>query len=450
MPGAAILRRGAPVVGFDAVLEWDGWNNRFECNSRSDAEGGTPVRRVAGLGRRAHPDRSAPDGAAGAAGPVDGRTASTSDGRTAVSQPRELADPADPREAHVPAALRVAAGWSWRLLVVAVAIYATLMAVGRVRLVVIPVIAGLLISALIRPIATGLRHHGVPRLASSFVAVFGFVIIIAGAGVGVGFNAANELPTLSDQVSKGVVQVRDYLQDGPLHLSQKQLDDLANGITNSLASNRGRLVSSLLSGATVAAEVVTSILFTLFATFFFVHDGDRIWDWIVTRFPAGGEDQVRGAGREAWSTLTGYIRGTVIVALVDAVSITVGLVAVGVPLVAPLALLTFLGGFIPIVGATVAGVAAVLVTLVSNGLVPALVILGVVLAVQQIEGHLLQPLVMRRAVRLHPLAIVISLAAGGVLAGIPGAIAAVPFVAVVNRVAGYLARSGKESPAPDG
>ncbi len=169
----------------------------------------------------------------------------------------------------------------------------------------------------------------------------------------------------------------------------------------------------------------------------------------MARFPSGSEERVRGAGREAWATITGYIRGTMFVALVDAIGITIGLLAVGVPLVAPLALLTFLGGFIPIVGATVAGVAAILVTLVSNGLVPALVILGVVLGVQQIEGHLLQPLVMRRAVRLHPLAIVISLSAGGVLAGIPGAVAAVPFVAVINRVAGYLARSGKQPPAPD-
>ncbi|AEH08959.1 AI-2E family transporter [Candidatus Protofrankia datiscae] len=353
------------------------------------------------------------------------------------------AAPAGTGDPHVPVSLRVAAGWSWRLLVIGVAIYIFMIVIGRVRVVVIPVIAGLLVSALIYPTAMRLRRHGVPKLVSSFVTVFGFLILVAGAGVGVGFNAANEFPSLSDQVSQGVEQVRDYLRDGPLHLSQSQLDDLTNDITRTLANNRGRLVSGVLSGATVAAEVLTGILLTLFATFFFVHDGDRIWDWIVTRFPPGTEERVRGAGKEAWATVTGYIRGTMFVALVDAIGITIGLLVVGVPLVAPLALLTFLGGFIPIVGATVAGVAAILVTLVSNGLVPALVILGVVLAVQQIEGHLLQPLVMRRAVRLHPLAIVVSLSAGGVLAGIPGAVAAVPFVAVVNRVASYLARSGK-------
>ncbi|WP_370652688.1 AI-2E family transporter [Frankia sp. Cj5] len=410
------------------------------------------MRRVAGFGRPGHRRDPEPAGPPSSLEPeppssLEPPAPVGMPGPVGVPQRRTPAAAVDPQ---VPAALRVAAGWSWRLLIIGAAIYILLLAVGRLRVVVIPVIAGLLISALIRPIAAALRRHGVPRLVSSFLTIFGFLIIVVGVGVGVGFNAADEFPSLSDQVSKGVEQVRDYLQDGPLHLSQKQLDDFTNDITQTLANNRGRLVSGVLSGATVAAEVVTGLLLTLFSTFFFVHDGERIWDWIVTRFPPEGEERVRGAGREAWATLTGYVRGTMFVALADAAGITIGLVVVGVPLIAPLALLTFLGGFIPIVGATVAGGAAVLVTLVSNGWVPALVIFGVALGVQQVEGHLLQPLVMRRAVRLHPLAIVISLAAGGVLAGIPGAIAAVPFVAVVNRVAGYLARSRRQPSAAEG
>ncbi|CAO5170151.1 putative heme transporter [Frankia sp. AiPs1] len=357
-------------------------------------------------------------------------------------------------------ALRVSAGWSWRLIVTAAAVYILLMAVGRIRLVIIPIIAGLLIAALIHPMKHRFQRMGLPRLAASFAALFVFLVVLAGAAVAVGFNAADEIPTVSDQVSQGVEQIRGYLTNGPFHLSQSQLDDLVDDIRRNLANNRGRLVNGVISGASVAAEALTSLLLALFSTFFFVYDGERIWNWIVTRFPVGAEERVRGAGREAWSTITGYIRGTVFVAATDALGITIGLIGVGVPLVAPLALLTFFGGFVPIVGATVAGVAAVLVTLVSGGVTDALIILGVVLAVQQIEGHLLQPLVMRRAVRLHPLAIVISLSAGGVLAGIPGAIAAVPFVAVVNRVATYLAASAKPAsdadppaegdPAPDG
>jgi predicted PurR-regulated permease PerM len=358
--------------------------------------------------------------------------------------------PHERAERGVPASLRVSAGWSWRLIVIGAAIYIALLAVGRVRVVVIPVLAGLLISALIAPLAHRLQRLGVPRLASAFLALFAFFAVVAGAAVAVGFNAANEIPTVTDQVSQGIDKVRNYLADGPLHLSQKQIDGLVSDIQRSLTSNRGKVVSGVISTASVAFEVLAGILVALFATFFFVYDGAGIWTWIVTRFPPAAEERVRGAGREAWATITGYVRGTVLVALVDSTCITIGLVSVGVPLVAPLALLTFFGGFIPIVGATLAGAAAVLVTLVAKGVVPALVVLGVVLFVQQVEGHLLQPLVMRRAVRLHPLAIVISLSAGGILAGIPGAIVAVPSVAVVNRVAGYLAASGKAPPASDG
>ncbi|SQD97969.1 conserved membrane hypothetical protein [Parafrankia sp. Ea1.12] len=384
------------------------------------------------------PRRAGPAGAAGAAG-----AGSTAAGATQGSTARRA-------EQHVPVSLRVASAWSWRLLIIGTAVYVLAMIVGRVRIVVIPVIAGLLIAALIHPIAYRFQRMGVPRLGAAFAALLIFLLLVVGAGVAVGFNAANEIPAVADQVSEGVDQVRDYLTDGPFHLSQGQIDNLVDDIRSSLTSNRGRVVSGVLSTASVAAEVLTSILVALFSTFFFLYDGERIWSWIVTRFPSGAEDRVRGAGREAWLTLTGYIRGTVFVAAVDAVGITIGLVAVGAPLVAPLALLTFFGGFIPIVGATVAGIAAVLVALVSNGVPDALIILGVVIAVQQVEGHLLQPLVMRRAVRLHPLAIVIALSAGGVLAGIPGAIAAVPFVAVVNRVATYLASAGKDPQPADG
>ncbi|KPM54801.1 AI-2E family transporter [Frankia sp. CcI49] len=401
------------------------------------------MRRVAGLGRvplRGERRLSGADGAGDSSAP----------GRRTIVNGAHASSTVRRAEQHVPVALRVAAGWSWRLIVIGTAVYILSMMVGRVRTVVIPVIAGLLIAALIHPLAQRFQRMGLPRLGAAFAALIVFFLIVTGAGVAVGFNAANEIPAVADQVSKGIDQIRDYLTDGPFHLSEGQIDDLVDDIRKSITDNRGKVVSGVLSTASVAAEVLTSILVALFSTFFFLYDGERIWNWIVTRFPAGAEDRVRGAGREAWNTITGYIRGTVFVAAVDAIGITIGLLAVGAPLVAPLALLTFFGGFIPIVGATVAGIAAVLVVLVSNGLGDALIILGVVIAVQQLEGHLLQPLIMRRAVRLHPLAIVIALSAGTVLAGIPGAIAAVPFVAVVNRIATYLASEGKDPTPADG
>jgi predicted PurR-regulated permease PerM len=373
-----------------------------------------------------------------------------------VTKPRTLdqvavvstVSPHDRAERAVPVALRVSAGWSWRLLIIGAAVYVVVIAIGRVRSIVIPVVAGLLITALIVPIAQRLQRVGVPRLASAFLALLTFFVILGGVAVGVGFNAANELPSVVDQVNNGIGQVKDYLTNGPLHLSQKQITDLIDSVQRSLTANRGKVVSQVITTASVLVEVLASLLVTVFATFFFVYDGAGIWNWIVNRFPPSAEERVRGAGREAWATLTGYIRGTVLIAFTDALGISIGLVSVGTPLVAPLALLTFFGGFIPIVGATVAGTAAVLVTLVAKGLVPAIIVLCVVVVVQQFEGHVMHPLVMRRAVNLHPLAIVISLSAGAVLAGIPGAIAAVPTVAVINRVAGYLAASGKAPPEP--
>ncbi|WP_374113395.1 AI-2E family transporter [Frankia sp. AgB1.8] len=416
--------------------------------ARGGTDGPSGPRRIARLAERGAARlaaaREAEAAAATAPPPGEATKPRTLDQVAVVS----TASPHERAERAVPVALRVSAGWSWRLLIIGAAVYVVVIAIGRVRSIVIPVVAGLLITALIVPIAQRLQRVGVPRLASAFLALLTFFVILGGVAVGVGFNAANELPTVVDQVNNGIGQVRDYLTNGPLHLSQKQITDLIDSVQHSLTANRGKVVSQVITTASVLVEVLASLLVTVFATFFFVYDGAGIWNWIVNRFPASAEERVRGAGREAWATLTGYIRGTVLIAFTDALGISIGLVSVGTPLVAPLALLTFFGGFIPIVGATVAGTAAVLVTLVAKGLVPAIIVLCVVVVVQQFEGHVMHPLVMRRAVNLHPLAIVISLSAGAVLAGIPGAIAAVPTVAVINRVAGYLAASGKAPPEP--
>ncbi len=353
-------------------------------------------------------------------------------------------EPAADRPAPgVPPLLRSAASWSWRLLVLGGLLYVLAQIVARLRVVVIPVGIGLLIAALMHPVAAAARRHGVPRLAAAWLALLTFLLVVAGAGVLIGFDATSEFPHLSNQVNQGVDRVQDYLTNGPFHFSHKEIDNTVHDFRAQLTRNRSRILSGVVTGASVAVEVVTGVLLALFTAFFLLYDGEGIWRWIVSRFPRRAEVRVNGAGSEAWATITGYIHGTVFVALTDATGITIGLLAVRVPLIAPLAVLTFLGGFIPIIGATVAGAAAVLVTLVAKGPVPALIILGVVLAVQQLEAHVLQPVVMRRAVRLHPLAIVLSLAAGATLAGIPGAVVAVPFVAVVNRVSGYLARDGK-------
>jgi putative heme transporter len=252
-----------------------------------------------------------------------------------------------------------------------------------------------------------------------------------------------QIPELRATIGTGLGQIRDWLSTGPLGLDATRLEDLYRQLGEQIERNRARLATGALTGAAMVLEVLGGALLGLFATFFFLYDGPGLWGWFSRLFPRSVRDRVHSSGLVAWQTLTGYIRGTILVALVDAVFIGLGLLIVGVPLVAPLALLTFLGAFIPIAGATIAGIAAVLVALVSKGVVAAAIIAGVVLVVQQVEGHVLQPLVLGKSTRLHPLAIVLSITAGATVAGIPGAVVAVPLVAVLNRVAVHLARMGR-------
>ncbi|MGH3001372.1 MAG: AI-2E family transporter [Gaiellaceae bacterium] len=208
-------------------------------------------------------------------------------------------------------------------------------------------------------------------------------------------------------------------------------------------------VPTVLSGTMIAVELAVGTLLALFLLFFFLKDGDRIWAWVVRLFPGDARADVEAIGRRGWKVLGGYLRGVSIVALVDAVLIGGALAVLGVPFALPLALLTFLGGFLPIVGANLAGFAAAMVALVSDGLLTALVVAAVVLVVQQLEGHLLQPLIVGRSVRLHPVAILLAITAGGVLWGIPGAFLAVPLTAVSAAAASHL-RTGSDALAGAG
>ncbi|KJY46402.1 membrane protein, partial [Streptomyces sp. NRRL S-444] len=193
-----------------------------------------------------------------------------------------------------------------------------------------------------------------------------------------------------------------------------------------------------LQAVTVLVEVLTGILLAMFSTLFLLYDGKRIWTWVQGLVPAAARPGVAGAGPRAWRTLTAYVRGTVLVALIDAIFIGLGIYFLKVPMAVPLAVFIFLFAFIPLVGAVVSGALAVVVALVTQGPWTALMVLAVVLAVQQIEGHVLQPFILGRAVRVHPLAVVLSVAAGGMVAGIGGAVVAVPLVAVTNTVVVYL------------
>ncbi|MDP9433483.1 MAG: AI-2E family transporter [Actinomycetota bacterium] len=377
---------------------------------------------------------------------ADGRTEGGRLARVQVPQsPPEPLDLDDPHRPTSPWLLRAAAGWSWRILIIALAVVLLLRLAAELRLLVLSMVAALLLAALLFPVFRAVLRVGLPRGVSAAITVLGFVVVLGLLLTFVGSSTMAQFDELQASVGTGVTQVRDWLVNGPVNMRPDRLDNLRADFTEQLNRNRSRLATGAIAGAAAAATLATGTLLALFGTFFFLFDGPRIWAWVVRLFVPDVRHRVDGAGAAAWATVTGYIRGTMLVAAFDAVFIGVALLLVGVPLVMPLAVLTFIGGFIPIAGALMAGIVAILVALVSKGVVAALIIAGVVVLVQQVEGNVLQPLVLSQSVSLHPLAIIIAITAGGTLAGIPGAIVAVPTVAVVNRVGNYLVEARRET-----
>ncbi|HVC74838.1 MAG TPA: AI-2E family transporter [Mycobacteriales bacterium] len=347
--------------------------------------------------------------------------------------------------AVVPPGVRAAAAWAWRILAILLAAYVVLIAISRIRVVVIPLAIALLLAALLQPLAAALAKRGLrPALATAITLLSGLV------GIGllvwlVEEQFRNGLGDLTTQINGGIDKIQDWLINGPLGLSQQQINDYVDSARRSVADNRSRLTTGALGAAGTIGEILTGALLTLFATVFFIKDGRHIWTWIVRLFPRGSRERIAGAGERAWRTLISYVHATLAVAFVDAVGIGTGAAILGVPLALPLAVIVFLFSFIPIIGATLSGLIAVLIALVAKGPVTALILLGVVLLVQQVEGHILQPLLLGRAVKVHPLAIVFGIATGTLLAGIIGALLAVPIVAVIATVSGYLSKGDTEA-----
>jgi predicted PurR-regulated permease PerM len=360
------------------------------------------------------------------------------------------ADAREPRRL-LPRPALVAAAWAVAALTVAGVVYVLVIVLGRLRVVVLPGVAALLLTALFLPLHEALRRARLPRAAAAVVTVLAFLGLLAGAAYLISDRVVAQLDSVRQNVAAGVSQVRDWLVDGPLSLREQQVDRLADQLVRVIWDPSGD-TNGLAVGARLAVETASGVILALFLMFFLLKDGDRMWDWAVRLLPARRRGTADGAGRQAWDTLSGYVRGTVIVALVDGVLLAVALLVLQVPLVLPLALLTFLGAFVPIVGATVAGAAAVLVALVTRGPLSAVLVLAAVIVVQQVEGNLLQPVIMRRAVRIHPVPLVLAVAVGTILGGVAGAVVAVPVLAVAYHVTSYLAgarRSGETAPAAE-
>jgi len=352
-------------------------------------------------------------------------------------------------DAEVPHGLRIAAAWSWRLIVIGLVAWALLRIVSTVRIVIIPLAIALLLSALLAPSVGWLLRARFPRSLATAVVLVGGLAAVVGTLTLVVNEFIKGVPELSEKSSQGVRQIQNWLKTGPLHVSDSQLDRYIDEGQKWVNDNTDRFTSAATTTAATLAEVLTGTLLVLFATFFFLRDGNRIWRFLVRLLPVAARWRVDDAGRAAWATLVAYVRATVLVAFIDAVGIGIFLVIFDIPFALPLSALVFLGAFIPIVGAALSGGVAVLIALVDSGPVTALIILGAVIGVQQLEGHVLQPLIMGRAVAIHPLAVIIGIAAGVVLAGITGALVAVPLIAVLNTAVRRLAaRTVPETP-PD-
>ncbi|MCV7207601.1 AI-2E family transporter [Mycolicibacterium canariasense] len=328
--------------------------------------------------------------------------------------------------------VRKAAAWSWRLLVIGAALVSLLWVITHLELIFVPVALAAMMAALLLPAVDLLHARRVPRGAAVATVILGAIAVVGGIMTFVVSQFISGAPDLVEQVTRSIDGLRVWLIEGPAHLSKDQIDHAGDSVITALRENQAKLTSGALSTAGTITEIVTGALLVLFTLIFLLNGGRDIFAFVTKIFPVAVRDRVRDAGRAGFRSLIGYVRATCLVALVDAVGIGTGLAIMGVPLALPLASLVFLGAFVPLVGAVLTGGIAVIVALIAKGWVYALITLGLIIAVQQLEAHVLQPIVMGRAVSVHPLAVVLAIAGGGVLAGIVGALLAVPIVAVLN------------------
>ncbi len=342
-------------------------------------------------------------------------------------------------EDAIPVGMRIAGAWAWRLLAVLGVIGLFIFLIVQLRLIVIPFLVAILLSALLVPLVQLLQRHRWPRWLAIAIAELGLVVVVSGLVYLVVTQVAAGYPELQRRTVTAFGAFKGFLLQSPFHLTETQINDYLAQAGAAIQADSRALISGAVSVGSTFGHFFTGILLTLFATLFILIDGKGIWDWVVRLFPRPARPALDGSGKAGWATLTTFVKVQIFVAAVDAAGIGAGAFILQVPLAVPIAIAVFLGSFVPVVGAVVTGAIAAFVALVYNGPVVALIMLGVVLLVQQIEGHVLQPLVMGTAVRVHPLAVVFAVATGGLVAGIPGALFAVPIVAALNVMVGFIA-----------
>ncbi|TDD18250.1 AI-2E family transporter [Kribbella turkmenica] len=372
---------------------------------------------------------------------------------------RETSEHVEPAEDHLLVAstrgrvdtgvtpgMQIASAWAWRFLVIVAAVLVIGYGMRYLSEVVVPVTVGVLLTALLVPVTSGLQKLRIPRGPAAGITVLATVVLVAGLLTLVGTQIASQFETLSNQVGEGVQEVRDLARLN-FGLDDQDITNAFNALRDEITSG-GALGQRAAEVGTTATHVVAGLFIALFCLFFFLYQGEQIWAWLVRLFPRQAREKADSSGRKAWVSLTAFVRATIIVAAADAIGISLGAAILGLPLVGAIGILVFVGAFVPVIGALISGVVAVLVALVAKGPIVAIIMLGVVIGVQQLEAHVLQPFLLGRAVSVHPLAIILAIATGVIVAGIVGALVAVPTVAVLNTIVNHLAGNDVDPEPP--
>lgn len=362
-------------------------------------------------------------------------------------EPDIEAGPSNFSRAKVPYGVDLVAAWSWRFLVIIAASYVVIWLLARFSAITIPLVIALLLAALAAPIVDGLHRAGLNRAVASVLAVLTLLAVVGLLLTFVGQQIAQGFSDLSKQVVDALDQIRGWLQEGPLKASDSQISAFITEAQRAIVSGNEQAIARVTEVGTALSYVLAGLFLVLFATYFFLADGARIWAWVVRLFPRAARTRADSSGRAAWFTLTRFVRATVLVALVDAVGIMLVAFALNVPLAFAIGVLVFVSSFVPLVGATLSGAVAVLVALVAQGPFVALLMLIGVIVVQQVESNVLQPFLLGRMVSVHPLGVLVAIACGILVAGVAGALIAVPLVAALNAVAVHL--SGVAAAPPE-
>ncbi|WP_225755391.1 AI-2E family transporter [Actinotalea sp. Marseille-Q4924] len=349
------------------------------------------------------------------------------------------AAPERPVLESVPRSVQVAAAWAWRLIVIAIALAVVLLGLSVGKVIWVPVAIALLLTVLLNPLAEWLvRWARMPRVLAAALCVVGLLVVVGSLLTLVGRQLVMGFGELYGQAQEGFSALLVYLADSPLGIDTAQIEAYIDEAQAQLQANSDSLVSGALAVTTTVGSVLAGMIISLFVLLFFLKDGPMIGAWLVRLLPAGARHRTWEASRRGLVTLSSYVRAQILVAFVDAVGIGLGAALLGLPLVVPLTVLVFLASFIPFVGAIATGAIAVLVALVDQGPGAAVIMLLIVLGVQQLEGNVLQPLLLGHAVSLHPVAVLLAVTAGSLTAGILGALLAVPVAATINTVVLYL------------